>query len=291
MNALKGLGVALVTPMQADGTVDFAGLERLVKHMHTGADFLVVMGTTGEAVTLNHDEQMAMLDFIIEINNDKLPIVFGIGGSDTAAVAKSMAEFDKKGVTAFLSASPAYNKPTQEGIYRHYMALNQAAQLPIILYNVPGRTASNVLPSTVLRIAKDAKNIVAIKEAAGNIEQVMDLARILPKDFILLSGDDMLVLPHMACGGHGVISVIGNAFPKEFNAIIKLANQGDYPGAKAQQLKFMSIIRNIFAEGNPGGIKAVLNHLNICEEHMRLPLYPVSKELSQKLYNDIADFD
>jgi 4-hydroxy-tetrahydrodipicolinate synthase len=145
------------------------------------------------------------------------------------------------------------------------------------------------LPSTVLRIANEAKNVVAIKEAAGNIEQVMDLARILPKDFILLSGDDILVLPHMACGGHGVISVIGNAFPKEFNEIIKLANKGDYPSAKAQQLKFMSIIRNIFAEGNPGGIKEVLKHLNICEEHMRLPLYPVSKELSQKLYSDIAD--
>lgn len=291
MNALKGLGVALVTPMQADGTVDFAGLERLIKHMHTGADFMVVMGTTGEAVTLNHTEQMAILDFIIEINQEKLPIVFGIGGNDTAAVANSMASFDRDGVAAFLTASPAYNKPTQEGIYRHYMALNEATKLPIILYNVPGRTASNVLPSTVLRIARDAKNVVGIKEAAGDIEQVMDLGRILPEDFLLLSGDDMLVLPHMVCGGHGVISVIGNAFPKEFNEIIKFANSGDYKLAKAQQIKFMPIIRSIFAEGNPGGIKAVLNHLNICEEHMRLPLYPISKELSQKLYNDIAAFD
>lgn len=289
MNALKGMGVALVTPLQSDGKVDYNGLQKLVTHMHTGADYLVVMGTTGEAVTLNQEEQFAVLDFIIEINTGKLPIVFGIGGNDTADVAAKMAAFDRKGVAAFLSVSPAYNKPTQEGIYQHFLALDKASELPILLYNVPGRTASNVLPSTVKRIVDNSSNIVGIKEAAGDIEQVMELARILPSDFLLLSGDDMLLLPHMACGGHGVISVIGNAFPVEFSSIIKLANAGDLEGARKQHLQFMPIIRDIFAEGNPGGIKEVLKILGICDVHMRLPLVPVSADLAKKLYADVAE--
>ncbi len=288
MNALKGMGVAMVTPLQSDGKVDYNGLQKLVNHLHTGADYLVVMGTTGEAVTLTNDEQFAVLDFIIEINAGKLPIVFGIGGNDTVDVAQKMAAFDRDGVAAFLSASPSYNKPTQEGIYHHFMALNEVSNLPIVLYNVPGRTASNVLPSTVLRIAKNADKVIGMKEAAGDIEQVMELSRILPEEFLLISGDDILVLPHMACGGHGVISVIGNAFPAEFSKIVKLANAGDYVKAREQQLKFMPIIRNIFAEGNPGGIKSVLKTLDICDVHMRLPLYPVSEDLAKKLYQDVA---
>ncbi len=289
MQELKGLGVAMVTPFQKNGLVDYAGLEKLVKHLHNGADYLVVMGTTGEAVTLSEDEQLTILDFILKINDSKLPIAYGMGGNNTAEIVRQMKRFDRKGVKAFLSASPAYNKPTQEGIYYHYKALNEASPLPIILYNVPGRTASNVLPATVLRIAGDCKNIVAIKEAAGNMEQVMELSRILPKSFMLLSGDDALLLPHLACGGHGIISVVGNAFPERFSSIISAFANGEIEKARENHYKLLPLIGNLFKEGNPGGIKENLKHLGICENYMRLPLYQVSKTLSDALKHDVTE--
>lgn len=289
MQELKGLGVAMVTPFSDNGNVDYAGLERLVKHMHRGADYLVVMGTTGESATLSDDEKSAVLDFIMEINAGKLPVVYGIGGNDTRAVAAAMKSFNTKGVIAFLSVSPYYNKPSQEGIYRHYMALSEATPLPIIAYNVPGRTGSNILPDTVLRIATDAKKVLAIKEAAGNIEQVMHLARILPKHFGLISGDDSLVLPHMACGGHGVISVVGNAYPKRFGDVVRLAANGDWNGAREMHYRILPLIGDLFKEGNPGGIKQVLRHMGICGNQVRLPLAAVSKELSDVLYRHVAE--
>ncbi len=289
MQELKGLGVAMITPFQENGTVDYSGLERLVKHLHKGADYLVVMGTTGEAATLSEEERFTVLDFVMEINAGKLPIVYGMGGSNTSDLVRQMKDFDRKGVVAFLSASPAYSKPTQEGIYRHYKALSEASPLPIILYNVPGRTASNVLPSTVLRIANECKNIVAIKEAAGSIEQVMELARTLPETFLLLSGDDVLAVPHMACGGHGIISVVGNAYPSMFSQIISASANGDFRKARELHYKLVPLIDNLFKEGNPGGIKETLQHLGICQNHMRLPLYPVSKALSDALYRNIAE--
>jgi 4-hydroxy-tetrahydrodipicolinate synthase len=289
MQELKGLGVAMVTPFKADGKVDYTALERLVKHLHKGADYLVVMGTTGEAATLSEEEQMAILDFVLEINTRKLPVVFGLGGNDTAALAARMQNFDRDGVVAFLSASPYYNRPTQEGIYHHYLALSKASPLPILLYNVPGRTASNVLPETVKRIATDAQNIIGIKEAAGSMEQVMELARILPPEFLLISGDDALALPHMACGGHGIISVIGNAYPVRFGNAVRAAMRGDWDEARRLHYLLLPLIPDIFKEGNPGGIKEVLKHLVICEHHMRLPLYPVSKAHSQVLYRHVAE--
>lgn len=273
----------MVTPFQENRTVDYTGLERLVKHLHDGADFLVVMGTTGEAVTLSDDEQLAVLEFIQKVNADKLPIVYGMGGNNTEDLARRMKEFDMDGVSAFLTASPAYNKPTQEGIYRHYKTLDANSKLPIILYNVPGRTGSNVNPDTVVRIARDCEKVIGIKEAAGNIEQVMELARTLSNDFILLSGDDALALPHMACGGHGVISVVGNAYPKLFSRAIKAAGDGNLAEARSAHYRLLPLIDHLFREGNPGGIKETLKHLGICENHMRLPLYPVSKNLSDHL--------
>jgi 4-hydroxy-tetrahydrodipicolinate synthase len=289
MQELKGLGVAMVTPFKADGKVDYTALERLVKHLHKGADYLVVMGTTGEAATLSEEEQMSILDFILEINARKLPVVFGLGGNDTTSLAARMQNFDREGVVAFLSASPYYNKPTQEGIYRHYMALAKTSSLPILLYNVPGRTASNVLPETVKRIAADSSKIIGIKEAAGNMEQVMELARILPPEFLLISGDDALALPHMACGGHGIISVIGNSYPVRFGKVIKAALDGDYAEARRLHYILLPLIPDLFKEGNPGGIKEVLKHLGICDHHMRLPLYPVSQAQSQVLYRHVAE--
>lgn len=287
MQELKGLGVAMITPFQENGKVDYTGLEKLIKHLHGGADYLVVMGTTGEAVTLSEDEQLTILDFVIEKNAGKLPIVYGMGGNNTADIVRQLKAFDREGVTAFLSASPAYNKPTQEGIYRHYKALSEASPLPIILYNVPGRTASNVLPATVLRIANECENIVAIKEAAGIIEQVMELSRILPKSFLLLSGDDALALPHMACGGHGIISVVGNAYPALFSSVISASANGEFEKARANHYKLLPLIGNLFKEGNPGGVKETLMHLGICQNHMRLPLYPVSGELSDALKSNV----
>lgn len=282
-NALKGLGVAMITPFKSDGKIDYPALERLVKHLHTGVDYLVVMGTTGEAATLSASEQLAVLDAVIEYNAQKLPIVYGIGGNNTAEVCKAMAGFDREGVTAFLSASPAYSKPTQEGIYRHYLALSEASKLPIILYNVPGRTASNVLPATVDRIARATKNVLGIKEAAGNMEQVLELSRILPASFLLLSGDDALALPHMVCGGHGIISVIGNAYPKLFGDAVRAALSRDFKMAREKHLSLLPMIGYIFAEGNPGGVKEVLKFMGICGNDMRLPLYPVSAGLSEKI--------
>lgn len=289
MKELKGIGVALVTPFQENERVDYNGLEKLIRHVSEGVNYLVVLGTTGESVTLSEDEQLAVLDFILEVNKGNLPVVYGMGGSDTQALAKRMESFDRKEVTAFLTASPAYNKPTQEGIFRHYTYLSEASSLPIIMYNVPGRTASNVLPQTVFRIAEKTTNVIGIKEAAGNIEQVMELAAGLPSEFLLLSGDDPLLLPHMACGGHGIISVIANAYPNRLRAIYEACIQNDFSKARKDQFELTPIVSELFSEGNPGGIKEVLRHLGICENHMRLPLYPVSDGLSQKLYRSIAE--
>ncbi len=289
MNALKGVGVALVTPFQQNGKVDYTGLEKLVNHVSKGVHFLVVMGTTGEAVTLKEDEQLAILDYIIEVNAGKLPIVFGMGGSDTASLAKRMESFDRKGVAAFLTASPAYNKPTQEGIFHHYVSIAERSALPILLYNVPGRTASNVKPETVLRIAEHTEKVIGIKEAAGSIEQVMTLSSLMPELFLILSGDDPLLVPHMACGGHGIISVVANAYPEEFRKVYENCLNGEYRQAREVHYRLRPLIDALFAEGNPGGVKEVLQYLGICQNHMRLPLFPVSKDHSQSLYRLIAE--
>ncbi|MEM9052733.1 MAG: 4-hydroxy-tetrahydrodipicolinate synthase [Bacteroidota bacterium] len=289
MKELNGIGVALVTPFQENGQIDFDGLKKLVNHLKNDLHFLVVMGTTGEAATLSEEEKLSVLDFVLEVNAGQIPVVYGMGGNDTAVLANQMKSFDRDGVSAFLTASPSYNKPTQEGIYRHYLALSDSSPLPIILYNVPSRTGSNVLPETVERIARDAEKIVAIKEAAADISQVMELSAKLPKDFALLSGDDPLLLPHLACGGDGLISVAANAFPKIFRAIYDACLDGDYEAARKEQFKMSAFISEIFAEGNPGGIKTALEQLGICEIHLRLPLYPVSETQKQKIVSATND--
>ncbi len=289
MQELKGLGVAMVTPFSENGKVDYAALERLVHHLHTGADYLVVMGTTAESATLNEEEKNTILEFVLEVNKHKLPVVYGMGGNNTEALALQLRGFARKDVAAILSVSPYYNKPSQEGIYRHYMALSAATKVPIVMYNVPGRTGSNVLPDTVLRIAHEARNIIGIKEAAGSIEQVMSLARSLPENFLLISGDDALALPHMACGGHGVISVVGNAYPKRFGDVLRHALAGRWEEARERHYLLFPLIQDLFKEGNPGGIKEVLRHLSICGNSMRLPLAPVSKHLSDALYRHAAE--
>mgnify|MGYP006144294283 FL=1 len=281
----KGVGVALVTPFQSNGQVDFSGLQRLVEHqIKNGTDYLVVQGTTGESATLSLQEKKAVLDFIIEINAKRLPIVLGIGGNNTAAVVEALKSSDLKDVDGVLSVSPYYNKPSQEGIYQHYKTISAATSKPIILYNVPGRTMSNVLPETTIRIAKDCKNIIAVKEASGNLEQVMEIINNKPEGFVVLSGDDALTLPHMAIGGDGVISVVANAFPRRFSTLVHAAMENNMDLAREKHYELIEVIQQLFVDGNPGGVKHVLKLLNICDDNLRLPLVPVNKQVADKLY-------
>lgn len=290
MKNFKGLGVALVTPFQDNGTVDFVGLQNLVEYqIKNNVDYLVVQGTTGEVATLTIEEKQAVLDFIIEINNKRLPIVLGVGGNNTAALVKRLEELDIKGLDGILSVSPYYNKPSQEGIYQHYKALSEVSKLPIILYNVPGRTMSNMLPSTTLRLANDFDNIIGIKEASGNLEQAMEIIEGKPDGFLVISGDDALTLPLLASGGDGLISVVGNAFPKRTADLVHSALVNDYETARIKHYELFQIINALFADGNPGGVKFALTLLNICKNNVRLPLVPINKETEVKLYELIAE--
>ena len=285
MNMFKWVGVALVTPFQSNGQVDFTALQRLVEHqINNGTDYLVVQGTTGESATLSSDEKKAVLEFIIEINAKRLPIVLGIGGNNTRAVVEGIKSAELKDVDGILSVSTYYNKPSQEGIYLHYKTISAATSKPIILYNVPGRTMSNVLAQTTLRIARDCKNIVAVKEASGNLEQVMEIINNKQEGFVVLSGDDALTLPHMAIGGDGVISVVANAFTKRFSTLVHAAMENNMDLSREKHYELFEVIQQLFADGNPGGVKHVLKLLNICDDNLRLPLVPVSKDVADKLY-------
>ena len=284
-----GLGVALVTPFNEDGSVDYNGLEKLVNHnIENGTDTLVVQGTTAEAATLNKEEKQKVLAKVIEVNNGRKEIVLGIGGNNTVEVGELLKTTDLTGVDGILSVSPYYNKPTQEGIYQHYKYISTCTELPIILYNVPGRTSSNVLAETTLRIARDFKNVVAVKEASGNLEQVMKIIQDRPEGFTVLSGDDALTLPMTAVGGDGVISVVGNAFPKEFSEMVKLTKEGNLNEARELHYRVLDLIHALFVEGNPAGIKEVLKQKGICGDTLRLPLVNVSNETKTLLKDLIA---
>ncbi len=289
-NRFRGLGVALVTPFRANGAIDHAALAKVIEHQITGGiDFLVVMGTTGESATISTEEKKQLLSQVVEVVHNRVPIVFGIGGNNTAEVVEQMQAFDMDGVDAILSVSPYYNKPTQEGIYQHYKALAQVSLRPIILYNVPGRTMSNITAETTLRLARDFKNIIGIKEASGNLDQVGLILKHRPKDFLVISGDDALTLPMLAMGGDGVISVVGNGLPNEFGKLVHAALKGDFETARKEHLNLIELITLLFVEGNPGGIKEVLKSLGLCDVHMRLPLVPVSEATAKKIYQALAD--
>lgn len=282
MSNFRGTGVALVTPFNSDLSIDFNGLKKLVQlQLDNGIDFLVVQGTTGESPVLSADEKRQVLDTVLEVNNGKLPIVYGVGGNNTVEVSKAVKAIPS-GVDGILSVSPYYNKPIQEGIYQHYKHVAENTDLPIILYNVPGRTGSNVLAETTLRLA-EIKNIVAMKEASGNLEQIMEIIRNKPSDFDVLSGDDALTLPMIAAGAVGVISVVGQAFPKEFTAMVNASLANDYETARKFHYELLHITKLFFTEGNPGGVKVALEHRGILDYVMRLPLVPVS----DKLHNEI----
>jgi len=288
MDELYGAGVALVTPFQADGTIDFAGLERLIDHqIGGGMDYLVSLGTTGEAATLTEAERKAIWKFTAEKTAGRVPLVAGIGGNNTAEVVRQLESFDPVGYTAILSVSPYYNKPTQEGIYQHYKAVAAASPLPIILYNVPGRTGSNVSAETTVRLAKEVGNIVATKDASGSFDQFSKIMRDKPGDFLLISGDDPVTLPMIALGAAGIISVVGNAFPADVAKLARLCREGNYVDARKIHGKLLRLIELCFAEGNPAGVKAILYQLGICDPDVRLPLVPASAQLAEAIHAEL----
>lgn len=279
-----GTGVALVTPF-SEGRIDVDALERLVEHcLAGGVDFLVALGTTGETPALSAAERKAVLQHVIRATAGRVPIVAGYGGNNTAALIEQLENDDFEGIDGILSASPAYNKPTQEGIYRHFMALAEVAQRPIILYNVPGRTASNMTAATTLRLARSSDQFVAVKEASGNLHQVMELLHgDRPEDFAILSGDDNLTLPMLACGAHGLISVVANAYPQGYSELVRAGRAGDLEQARRLHFRYFDLVDGLFAEGNPAGIKYVLSKMDLGSAMPRLPLVGLTADTQRLL--------
>jgi len=284
MDKIKGTGVALVTPFNEDKSVDYKGLENLLNHVIDGGiDYLVLMGTTGESVTLSKGEKEAVVDFCKKINNSRIPVVLGIGGNNTMQVVEDIKSANLDGIDAILSVSPTYNKPSQEGIYQHYKMISGNCPLPIIVYNVPGRTASNISAETIIRMANDFKNIVAVKEASGDMDQIMKIIKNKPSDFVVLSGDDGLTLPMIHMGAEGVISVIGQSHPKEYSDMVSFGLSGNQEIANQLHNKLYDFYVPLYAEGNPVGIKACLELLGICKSQVRLPLVEASDVIKNEL--------
>jgi 4-hydroxy-tetrahydrodipicolinate synthase len=289
MDRFHGTGVAMVTPFQPDGQVDYNALDKLVNFLiDGGVEYLVSLGTTGENATLTAEEKQKIWEYTARTVNGRVSLIAGIAGNNTREVAEQIKQFDIKGYDAILSASPAYNKPTQEGIYQHYKALAEASALPILLYNVPGRTGSNVSAETTVRLANDFKNIIGTKEAYGNFDQLNEIFRDKPADFLVISGDDPITLPMIALGAVGVISVVGNALPKQFSGMVRQCLNGDFAAAQKEHGKFIDFTRLMFSDGSPGGIKTALKSLGICGDTLRLPLVQVSDATASKINAEIA---
>ncbi|NRB59231.1 MAG: 4-hydroxy-tetrahydrodipicolinate synthase [Winogradskyella sp.] len=290
MTKFIGTGVALITPFKEDLTVDFEALERLIElNVKNGTEYLVISGTTGESVTITAEEKQEIVNFIIKTNNGRLPLVLGIGGNNTASIIKEIEATDLSHIDAILSVSPYYSKPTQEGIYQHFKAIASVSPKPIIIYNVPGRTSSNMSPETTIRLANDFENIIAVKEAGNNVHQYLELLRTKPKDFLVLSGDDDLALGVALAGGSGVISVIGQALPKEFTEMIRLGIAGKAKEAYDIHFKLMPLTNLIFSENNPAGIKAVLKALNVSHSYVRLPLVEATEDLKKNIKKALTE--
>ncbi len=280
----RGTGVAVVTPFHKHGTIDFTAFERLIEHLICNkVDYIVVMGTTGEAVTLATAEKSALLHFAIETINKRLPLVAGVGGNDTQAVVDNLKTLPDNGIDAVLSVSPYYNKPQQRGIYLHYKNVSTASPYPVIIYNVPGRTASNITAETTLHLARDFSNIIGIKEASGNLSQCMNIIKNRPKGFLMISGDDILTLPLLSIGGDGVISVVANAYPRQFSDMVRFALAGKFVEARKLHYLLSDFIEALFADGNPAGIKAALDIMGLISNNLRLPVVKVNKEVHSRL--------
>src|SRR5574344_704835 len=291
-NMFKGLGIALITPFKEDGSVDYDSLKRLIEYqIKNGADFLCVLATTAETPTLNSDEKHLIKDLIVETVKGRIPILMGCGGNNTAAVVEELKTGDFKGIDGVLSVCPYYNKPSQEGLYQHFKAIANATNLPVVLYNVPGRTGINLKAETTVRLARECDNIVAIKEASGNLEQVDEIIKNKPVDFDVLSGDDGLTFPMIAVGAVGVISVIGNALPKEFSKMVRLSLKGEYDGARRIHHKFIELFSLLFVDGNPAGVKAMLHQMGMIKNVLRLPLVPTRITTREKISEILKDLN
>lgn len=289
MNKFHGTGVALVTPFTAEGLVDYTSLEKLIDFQITGGvEYLVSLGTTGETATLTKEEKESIWKFTAEKVNGRLPLVAGIGGNNTSEIVEAVSAFNIEGYDAILSVNPYYNKPNQNGIYLHYKTVAESASLPVILYNVPGRTGTNMNPDTVLKLATDVKNIIGIKEASGNFDQFNAIMRDKPEDFLFISGDDPITLPLIAMGAVGVISVVANAVPTMFSTMVRLCLQNHIKEALPIHYSLVKLIKLLFVDGSPGGIKAALSTLDICSEDLRLPLAPVNEETRNLIKAELA---
>jgi 4-hydroxy-tetrahydrodipicolinate synthase len=289
MSRFLGTGVAMITPFHADGSIDFNAMENTIEHLIKGKiEYIVVLGTTAESATLSKEEKEKIFRFVSEKVNHRIPLVAGIGGNHTAEVVEGVKNFNIEGYEAILSVAPYYNKPTQEGIFQHYKAVAEAAVLPIILYNVPGRTGMNMSAETTLRLAREVKNIIATKEASGNFDQFNEIAANKPEGFDLISGDDPVTLPMIALGAVGVISVIGNAFPTRFSEMVRTCLRGDFKGAQETHFDFLAFTRLCFAEGNPCGVKAAMAELGLCEDHLRLPMVQVGQETRKRIKEEVV---
>ena len=283
-NIFKGLGIALVTPFTESGDVDFQALKRLLDfQINNGADFLCILATTGETPTLTRDEKQRIKNLCVEMAGNRIPILMGCGGNNTAAVVEELKNGDFYGIDGVLSVCPYYNKPSQEGLYQHFKAIASATKLPVVLYNVPGRTGINMKAETTVRLARDCENIVAIKEASGSLEQVDEIIKNKPRDFDVISGDDALTFPMVACGAVGVISVIGNALPREFSKMLRLEQRGEFEAARKIHHRFTDLFSLLFVDGNPAGVKAVLSEMGFIENQLRLPLVPTRITTKQRI--------
>ena len=283
-NIFKGLGVALITPFLEDGSVDYKSLIRLVEYqLNNGADFFCILATTGETPTLTAEEKQKIKDLIVDLVGGRVPILMGCGGNNTAAIVHELQTGDFRGVDGILSVCPYYNKPSQEGLYQHFKTIAAATQLPVVLYNVPGRTGVNMTAATTVRLAHDCPNIVAIKEASGNLEQVDEIIKNKPQSFDVISGDDSLTFPMVSCGAVGVISVIGNALPREFSKMIRLQMKGEYDGARKIHHRFTDLFSLLFVDGNPAGVKCMLSEMGYIENRLRLPLVPTRISTLQRM--------
>lgn len=290
MKKFSGTGVAVVTPFKNDSSIDFVSMGRVIDHViKGGVDYIVLMGTTGESATLSKEEKKALTSYVVETVDNRVPVVIGIGGNNTQEIINSVKSTDFNGISGILSVAPYYNKPSQRGLFQHFKAIATCSPLPVILYNVPGRTASNITADTCLQLAHECENIVAIKEASGDLCQIMKIIKGKPDHFSLISGDDLLTIPIIASGGTGVISVLANAFPSQCSAMVNHALKNDFRAACEIQFRFIDMVEMLFREGNPSGVKAAMCSMNLLQNNLRLPLVPVSNQLYSLIENAVID--
>ena len=290
MKKFKGTGVAIVTPFKSDSSIDFASLGRVINHViNGGVNYIVAMGTTGESVTLTRDEKKALVSYVVEVIDNRVPLVIGIGGNNTQEVINCIRHSNLTGVDGILSVAPYYNKPNQRGLFQHFKEIATCSPIPVIMYNVPGRTCSNISSDTCIDLANDCENIVAVKEASGDMAQIMRIIRGKPETFSVISGDDMMTLSIIAAGGSGVISVLANAFPAQTSELVNHALKSNIKSAREIQLRFLEMIELLFIDGNPSGVKAMLNIMNLCQNYVRLPLVPVNRTTYTRIQKEIDE--